>query len=85
MSLFGLTAMAFVLWVVGGAIYRLFFSPLAQFPGRKIAILTAWYEAYYQIVKRGRYPWEIQKMHEQYGMSMTKESKGTVPQLMRVV
>ena len=56
-------------WVVGGAVYRLYFSPLAKFPGRKLAIITAWYETYYQIGKEGKYVYEIQKMHEEYGES----------------
>ncbi|MCJ1457978.1 hypothetical protein MMC28_008347 [Mycoblastus sanguinarius] len=49
------------------AVYRLFFSPLAKFPGPKIAALTLWYEYYYDVVKRGRYSWKIKEMHEKYG------------------
>ena len=51
-----------------GAIYRLCFSPIAQFPGPKLAALTFWYEFYYDVVKRGSYVWEIKKMHETYVM-----------------
>ena len=56
-----------LLWIFGGAIYRLYFSPLAKFPGRKLAILTLWYEFYYQVVKGGRFVWEVEKMHQEYG------------------
>ena len=50
------------------SIYRLYFSPIAKFPGRKLAALTLWYQFYYDVVKRGTYAWEIRKMHEDYGM-----------------
>lgn len=56
-----------ILWGVGLVVYRVFLSPLAKFPGRKLAAWTMWYEFYYQAVKGGQYPWEIQKMHEEYG------------------
>ncbi|GFP52833.1 fusicoccadiene C-8 hydroxylase [Trichoderma asperellum] len=49
------------------AIYRLFISPLAKFPGPKLAALTSWYELYYDVVKQGQYLWEIEKMHDKYG------------------
>ncbi|KAL9577881.1 MAG: hypothetical protein Q9212_006084 [Teloschistes hypoglaucus] len=48
-------------------IYRLIFSELAAFPGPKIAAATAWYEFYYDIVHEGKYLFEIEKMHRQYG------------------
>ena len=50
------------------SIYRLYFSPIARFPGRRLAALTLWYQFYYDVVKRGTYAWEIKKMHEYYGM-----------------
>ncbi len=62
-----LAAAVFLLWILGGAIYRLYLSPLAKFPGRKLAILTLWYEFYYNAIKGGRYVWEIEKMHQEYG------------------
>ncbi|TVY42774.1 Cytochrome P450 monooxygenase [Lachnellula subtilissima] len=48
-------------------VYRLRFSPIAKFPGPKIAAISGWYEAYYDIVKRGKYLYEIEKMHAIYG------------------
>jgi hypothetical protein len=49
------------------AINRLFLSPLARFPGPKLAALTSWYEFYYDVVKKGSYIWKIKELHEQYG------------------
>ncbi|KAF4978236.1 hypothetical protein FZEAL_5341 [Fusarium zealandicum] len=49
------------------AVYRLFLSPLAGFPGSKIAAATAWYEFYFDVVKRGRYYYKISEMHDQFG------------------
>lgn len=46
---------------------RLFFSPLARFPGPKIAAATSWYEFYYQYWCNGQYVFEIEKMHKKYG------------------
>ncbi|KAI1853974.1 hypothetical protein JX266_001115 [Neoarthrinium moseri] len=48
-------------------IYRLYFSPLAGFPGPRIAAATGWYEFYYQYWLNGKYIFEIEKMHKKYG------------------
>ena len=56
-----------ILYVLYGIIYRLYFSPLAKFPGPKLAAATRWYEFYYDVVQRNRFSWQIQKMHDQYG------------------
>ena len=60
-------AYIFVTYLITTAIYRLYFSPLAKFPGPKLAALTLWYEFYYDVVKRGKYTWKIAELHKQYG------------------
>jgi hypothetical protein len=48
-------------------ISRLYFSPLAKFPGPKIAAASAWYEFYYDYCLNGKYIFEIERMHQKYG------------------
>ncbi|PQE06880.1 Trichodiene oxygenase protein [Rutstroemia sp. NJR-2017a BVV2] len=49
------------------AFYRLFLHPLARFPGPRLAAITRYYEAYYDIVKNGQYTFKIVEMHKKYG------------------
>ncbi|KAJ9223542.1 hypothetical protein DTO271D3_1622 [Paecilomyces variotii] len=58
---------AYTLYAVGLVIYRLWFSPLAKFPGPKLAAMTAWYEFYYDAILHGKYTFEIARMHKKYG------------------
>ncbi|KAI9710975.1 MAG: hypothetical protein M1820_002412 [Bogoriella megaspora] len=48
-------------------ISRLVLSPIAKFPGPKLAAVTFWYEFYYDVIKGGRYTWKIRELHEKYG------------------
>ncbi len=65
--LWGLGACLIILYPIGLAIYRLYFSPVADFPGPKLAALTFWYQFYYDVIKQGRYTWQIAKLHDTYG------------------
>ncbi|KAK2608165.1 hypothetical protein N8I77_006793 [Diaporthe amygdali] len=50
------------------AIYRLYLSPSAKFPGPRLAALCYWYEFYYDVwPHEGQYTWKIRKLHEKYG------------------
>ncbi|KAK2747755.1 hypothetical protein FQN57_001785 [Myotisia sp. PD_48] len=62
---FAITAIFFYLG--GLCVYRLFFHPLAKFPGPKLAAVTRYYEAYYDIIQNGQYTFKIKELHEKYG------------------
>lgn len=49
------------------AVYRVFVSPLAKFPGPKLAALSKWYEFYFEVVKNGQFSFHIQDLHKRYG------------------
>ncbi|KAI1079136.1 cytochrome P450 [Whalleya microplaca] len=55
------------IWFAFLVIYRLYFSPIAGFPGPWYAAATGWYEFYYQYWLNGKYIYEIEKMHKKYG------------------
>ena len=55
------------IYILGIAVHRLIFSPIAGFPGPKLAAVTGWYEFYYDVVKKGKYLFEIERLHNKYG------------------
>jgi hypothetical protein len=63
-----LVAISIPTYLILRSIYRLYFHPLAKFPGPKLPALTGWYEFYYECILGGRYFEEILRMHEQYGI-----------------
>ncbi|KAH6635855.1 cytochrome P450 [Chaetomium tenue] len=54
-------------YVVYSAIWRLYMSPIAHFPGPRLAALTDLYEAYYNNWLGGKYIWKIDELHKEYG------------------
>lgn len=65
-------AFLFLSYLVCNTIYQLYFSPLAKFPGPKMAAATLWYEIYYDVFRWGRYYLKICEMHERYGESIAR-------------
>ena len=60
-----------LLYALSLATYRLVFSPLAGFPGPKLAAMTDLYEFYFDFFRNGIYIFEIEKMHHKYGLWFT--------------
>lgn len=48
--------------------YRLFLHPLARFPGPRLAAISRWYEAYYDVLQGGQYTRKIAELHKTYGI-----------------
>ncbi|KAL2045973.1 hypothetical protein ABVK25_011886 [Lepraria finkii] len=66
-STLGVIIFVVAVYVLSLAVYRLTLHPLAKFPGPKIAAITRWYEAYYDVVKGGQYVFKIGELHKEYG------------------
>lgn len=62
-----LAVLGYTAYLTGLAIYRLYLSPLAKFPGPKLAALTSWYEFYHDVFRHGKYTFEIGDMHKKHG------------------
>ncbi|KAL4993160.1 cytochrome P450 [Aspergillus recurvatus] len=58
---------ALIAYTIYGGIWRLYLSPIAHFPGPRLAALTHLYEVYYNNWLGGKYIWKIQEMHDKYG------------------
>ena len=66
-----------VLWlllfyVIFVLLHRLVLSPLANIPGPKLAAVTGFYEMYYDLVQKARFPWKIVELHRKYGRSLKR-------------
>ena len=70
-----LTSLLAVL-IVG--VRRIYFHPLSQYPGPRIAALTSWYGTYFDVIKGGigikRWP----DLHKKYGTLKRSQGEPTV-------
>ena len=70
---------AVVLYTVYGAIWRLYLSPIAHFPGPRFAALTFWNEFYYDVWLGGKYTWKIAEYHRRYGKPRRRTRGHIIP------
>ena len=77
-SLVKYAAVLITLWVIYSVIYRLYFHPLAKFPGPKLAIVTHWYEFYHDIVRRGQYTYKLRELHQKYGSYIGRKQENAM-------
>ncbi|KAJ5431628.1 hypothetical protein N7445_008126 [Penicillium cf. griseofulvum] len=73
MTDFSLSSLSLVLTVLYGlyiivqCVWRLYYHPLAKFPGPRLAAVTLWYECYFDVFLGGQYFKEIDRLHSIYG------------------
>jgi hypothetical protein len=58
---------AILTWGFGNIVYRLYFHPLANVPGPKLAAITWLYQTYYSFVGGSRFYLRIEQLHYIYG------------------
>jgi hypothetical protein len=58
---------AFLGYKVANVIYRLYFSPLAGFPGPRLAAATSLYEFYFDVLQGGQFMFHLDHLHAKYG------------------
>ncbi|KIW83157.1 hypothetical protein Z517_02401 [Fonsecaea pedrosoi CBS 271.37] len=62
-----LSGVAGLTYLFGLVVYRLYFHPLARFPGPKYAAISTWHEYYYDVHLQGKFIFYIKALHEKYG------------------
>ncbi|KAH6670406.1 cytochrome P450 [Halenospora varia] len=80
-SLESLPTKILIVWLLGLIslyIYRLYFSPISHFPGPKLAAISRWYEAYYEIILDGQYSRKIAELHDQYDSAIHKRRRAAL-------
>lgn len=65
---FAFLVVAFICVGIVVVVYRAYLHPLAKVPGPKLAAVTQCYEMYFDLIQKARMPWQIQKLHEIYGV-----------------
>ncbi|KAI1356037.1 cytochrome P450 [Xylaria sp. FL0043] len=63
-----LISSAALLYSICVIVYRLYFHPLARFPGPKLAAASGWYETYHDLKNPGgQFMYRLHKLHKTYG------------------
>lgn len=67
-------------YLIGCVAYRLYFHPLSNIPGPKLAALTRWYECYFDVLcwPGGAYTHQVDRMHEKYGRKLHMLIHGSI-------
>jgi len=66
-TIFAVIFLSYGVYLTAIALNRLYISPIAKFPGPKLAALSKWYEFYYDVVLRGKFSGHKTELHEIYG------------------
>ncbi|KAI0483788.1 cytochrome P450 [Xylaria cf. heliscus] len=67
-NLWVLTSLVALLYLIGLIVYRLYFHPLAKFPGPRLAAATGWYETLHDLkIPGGQFMYRLNKLHQTYG------------------
>lgn len=56
-----------VTWTVGKAVYNVYFHPLSQFPGPKLAAASLWWQTHLDVVEKGSLAHKLVELHGLYG------------------
>lgn len=59
-----------VAYLLSVSVYRLWFSPIAHFPGPRLAALTVLYEFYWEAICCGQFTFHIGELHKKYGAAL---------------
>ncbi|KAJ6099596.1 hypothetical protein N7467_001131 [Penicillium canescens] len=62
----GISSLGYSVYLVALGIYRVYISPLAKYPGHKLAGLTTLYQAYYDVCLGGKFFKKLEQLHKVY-------------------
>lgn len=65
-------ALGCLAYISGLVIYRLYLSPIANFPGPKFTAITGLCQFYHDVIRGGQFTFVIQQWHEKYGLASSR-------------